>query len=140
MDIEIFKGLWYSEIVMKNRNRFYIFGDNDLRKGLGGQACIRRCFNTQGIRTKKEPSMNEGSFYKDLEYSENILKIERDIQKVKTISKNYIIVFSENGFGNGYAQLKERAPATYAYLCKRLKEEFHFDNVKGSLINEKMVI
>lgn len=135
MNIEVFIGKWYPSIILENPKKFFIFGDNDQRFGKGGQACIRDCFNTQGIRTKKAPFLNDkNAYYKDLEYSDNILKIERDIQKIKTIAKNYTIVFSENGYGNGFAKLEEKAPATYSYLCKRLKEEFKFDNKTGKLI------
>ena len=38
------------------------------------------------------------------------------------------ITFSKEGIGTGKAMLKEKAPACWEYLCKRLKEEFDYDN------------
>ena len=38
------------------------------------------------------------------------------------------IVFPEQGIGSGKAMLKEKAPACWDYLCKRLKEEFNYNN------------
>mgnify|MGYP006999672235 CR=1 FL=1 len=55
--IQVFKGFWSIEDVIKSPNKIFIYGDNDLRTGLGGQAIIRNESNTLGIRTKKFPPL-----------------------------------------------------------------------------------
>ena len=66
--IQVFKGFWSIEDVATNPNKIYIYGDNDERKGLGGQAIIRNEPNTIGIRTKKKPSTEKGAYYTDKEF------------------------------------------------------------------------
>ena len=39
--IQVFKGFWSVDDVIKSPNKIFIYGDNDLRTGLGGQAIIR---------------------------------------------------------------------------------------------------
>ena len=52
--------------VKENPDVLYLFGDNLLRKGLGGQAKeMRGEPNTLGIVSKKYPSNNKDSFYTD---------------------------------------------------------------------------
>ena len=52
-----FKGWWSKEDCNKNPKALFVFGDNDIEKGIGGQAVIRNCTNTIGIPTKKYPSL-----------------------------------------------------------------------------------
>ena len=42
-----------------NPHKFYIFGDNLIHQGCGGQAIIRYCDNAFGIPTKRLPTMDE---------------------------------------------------------------------------------
>jgi hypothetical protein len=115
--IEIFKGNWKINDVKYHQNKIFIFGDNDLRIGKGGQAIIRELNNTIGIRTKKEPNNYKNSFYSDIDYSENILKIKEDILNIKNkISDGYCIVLSNGGYGTGLARLNEKAPKTFLFL------------------------
>ena len=100
--------------------KVYLFGDNDARKGTGkksGQAVIRDELNAHGIRTKKEPKNNKTSFYTDAEYAENIQKIDEDFNR---IPKGATIVIPKDGLGTGNAQLKQKAPKTFAYLENKL--------------------
>ena len=60
--IQVFKGFWSIEDVIKSPNKIFIYGDNDLRTGLGGQAIIRNESNTLGIRTKKKPTHEKDAF------------------------------------------------------------------------------
>ena len=45
------------------------------------------------------------------------------------------LVMPEKGIGTGRAQLKEKAPNTFEFLCNVLKRFFKFDNKKGSFID-----
>lgn len=109
------------EVVTINRNFLFIFGDNDMRCGYGGQAKdMRGERNTHGIRMKKAPSMSRGSFYTDYTEAErtyNKNTIGADLTAMDIKSQQYdAIVFPTKGIGTGMAQLHENAPSTYLWL------------------------
>ena len=111
------------EYIQQNKDKVFVFGDNDLRKGFGGQAKEARGEeNAIGIRTKKAPCNNPGCFYTDEEYEENIKKIDEDVEEIKkAIAEGKDVVFFPK-IGEGFAKLKEKAPKTYEYLQKKLNE------------------
>lgn len=127
----IFKGFWKISDINKMSDYIFLFGDNDLRIGNGGQAIIRGIKNTQGVRTKKAPSNSEDSFYTDIEYKENCKKIEEDFNELyeKIRKENYKgVVISESGLGTGLAELDKRAPKTFLFLEKKIEDLKHLDN------------
>jgi hypothetical protein len=116
----IFKDFISKYDLIKNKDKIFLFGDNDMRYGLGGQAReMRGEPNALGIRTKKAPSLKEGSFYSDDEYNENIKKINEDFLK---IPDNKDIVIPEKGLGTGLAMLDIKAPKTFEYLQNKIME------------------
>lgn len=130
--IEIFEGFWTEETVKQNPDKIFIFGDNDLRVGKGGQAIIRDLPNTFGIRTKKKPNLHPSSFYIDREIDENSNKIREDIIKISEfIEAGKTIVLSSGGYGTGLSKLPETAQKTFDYLSLLLKFNFNFDNQIG---------
>lgn len=133
MKIKIFKGNWNVESVKSDKDKIYVFGDNDARLGKGGQAVIRGLKNSMGIRTKKGPSRKSAAYYKDEELELNKRKIQEDILNIKyrSISENKTIVLSNGGYGTGLANLKEKSPKTFNYLNLMLKSHFGFDNERG---------
>lgn len=112
------------DTIRSNPNVLYLFGDNDIRKGLGGQAKeMRGEPNTIGISTKKLPSNTDSSFKTDNEYDKNIGIIALDILKVLSAihtKKYHTLVIPKMGVG--LAKLPEKAPKTYQYLLDRLKD------------------
>jgi hypothetical protein len=107
------------EMVRNNKNRIFIFGDNLLEKGYGGQAAeVRGEPNAIGIPTKKKPEMTEDSFFTDDEFEANKKAIDEAMNK---IPKNATVVMSMAGLGTGRAQLKEKAPITFGYLEGKLR-------------------
>jgi len=121
----IHKGFWNRTTANENKNFLFIFGDNDAKRGIGGQAVIRNCSNSMGIPTKKFPNNRPGSFYTDKEYALNQEKIDVAILNIMTASKSYdAIILPENGFGNGLAKLHIKAPRTYDYLNRKIYEVF----------------
>lgn len=103
-----------------NKDKIFLFGDNDLRIGFGGQAKqMRGEKNSIGIRTKKAPSMGTDSFYTDDELEENIKKIDEDFLK---IPKDKDIVIPSGGIGTGLAMLNIKAPKTFEYLQNKIKK------------------
>jgi hypothetical protein len=116
--------------VRHNQQYIYVFGDNDRRSGLGGQAKeMRGEPNAIGIRVKKSPSMEDSAFYTDAEYDENVRKITEDLNKLAIIANTKEgIVFPEDGIGTGMALLFRTAPQTFAYLSATLNNIFGITN------------
>ena len=121
--ITYFKGFWDRSDVETNPDWLFIYGDNNIGQGLGGQAIIRGLSNTLGIPTKKYPNNAYKSFYTDLEYSDNIERIQKAISKIIQVEYKYkFIVLPENGLGTGLAQLPTKAPKTYSYLVNAIEK------------------
>lgn len=111
---------WYTrEDIQANPDKIYVFGDNDTRKGNGGQAkACRGEPNTIGIRTKKYPGYgHDYMYYTDEEYANNICKVSEDfIEVTMALAEGKTVVFPKDGFGTGLAELSTRAPRTLAYI------------------------
>lgn len=115
--IEIQKEWYTIEDCLNNPNKLYVFGDNTLRLGNGGQARIRDIPNCFGIATKLSPSVYDNSYFSDkhcdFEYVYN------DIYKLYQIhiQKKYdFIVFPYDGLGTGLSQMPERSPTIYKWM------------------------
>ena len=122
MKVEI-QSRWTLDSVKNNPNKLYIFGDNDVKSGKGGQAIIRDLSNAIGIPTKKYPNYKNTSYYTDDELEENKKKIDIAIKAVIEESKKEqydTIVFPKDGFGTGLAKLPTKAPKTFEYLNERV--------------------
>ncbi|BCS83105.1 hypothetical protein QLL95_gp1018 [Cotonvirus japonicus] len=120
--IIIFKGFWNVEDVEINPKALFLYGDNNVKIGKGGQAIIRDLPNTFGIPTKKYPSNHSSSFYTDKEFQQNAENITNAINSIIMLSNKYdYVVLPENGFGTGLSELPQRAPKTYKYLSDQIK-------------------
>lgn len=132
-NVEIFNGNWTLSDIKSSPKKIFVFGDNNLRYGKGGQAIIRDLSNTIGLRTKKAPNNQLSSFYSDLDLEENKKNIIEDILTIKDLQlKGNVVVFSNGGYGTGLSKLKEHAPKTFEYLCDCLKSFFNYDNESGN--------
>lgn len=98
----------------------YVFGDNEERWGLGGQAReMRGEPNAIGVATLKAP----GHFWSDENLAENCAIIDADLTPLAfAIDRGEIIVFPADGIGTGLARLPTMAPKTFAHLTERLRE------------------
>ena len=110
---------WYTvKDVKANPNKLYVFGDNLERKGLGGQAIIRKEPNSYGIATKLKPYSSEDSYMRDIELHKE--DIEFDISNLEQLikaNKQYeYLVFPKDGLGTGLAKLDEKAPRLFLHL------------------------
>lgn len=101
----------------------YLFGDNLVRKGFGGQAKeMRGEPNAIGIATKRTPSNNPGEFFSDDTFDENVAAIEKDlIPAFDHVRSGGILIIPADGLGTGLSELPQRAPRTNAYLEEQLK-------------------
>ncbi len=127
MIVEIWKGYWTSQDVQKKNDYIFIYGDNDVKVGKGGQAIIRYEPNAMGIPTKKFPGYNLKAYYTDSELDANKAKIDNAINNIvyrlKSKKVQYKgIVLPEDGLGTGLADLENKAPETFKYLNKKINE------------------
>lgn len=106
------------DFVQQNKDKIFVFGDNNEGVGFGGQAKeMRGEPNTIGIPTKKSPL----EFYSDIEYEENKNNINKAVNKIiNELKKGKTIVFPKDGIGTGLAKLSEVAPKTNSFLTKTL--------------------
>ena len=104
--------------VKENPDVLYLFGDNLLRKGLGGQAKeMRGEPNTLGIVSKKYPSNNSSSFYTDEDFYSWLEVFSSDIKNLAesvNSGKYRAIVIPQ--IGVGLADLPNKAPRIWNYL------------------------
>jgi hypothetical protein len=128
--ITIFTTFWFRQDCEQYPKLLFVFGDNDIKKGKGGQAIIRDCKNSIGIPTKKFPNRKETSFYTDEEYEKNCQKIISSLENIiKVFSKGEYdkLVLPKDGFGTGLAKLDIKAPKTLQFLDRLLYEVFGVD-------------
>ena len=115
---------WITRAVVRDHpDRIFVFGDNLVGRGFGGQAAAMRGEpNVIGIPTKRLPSNSENAFFTDAEFEQNIAAIDQAFERLSVIclTTDQVIVIPANGIGTGRAQLESRAPLTFAYLQKRL--------------------
>lgn len=112
------------EDVAMNTKATYVFGDNDVRQGFGGQAAAMRGFpNSIGVRTKKYPSIAWDSFYNDAEYDDNVAKMDEDLDQVRDILwQGRLVIMPMDGLGTGLSDLANYAPKTAKWLNEALEE------------------
>jgi len=105
-----------------NPDVLYLFGDNLLRVGLGGQAKeMRGEPNAVGVATKRSPGMSTGDFFSDADYWAIRKQIDTDLAPAfEHLVDGGVVVIPEDGLGTGLSQLPERAPKVNRYLTDRL--------------------
>jgi hypothetical protein len=122
MTILIYQKFINREDCWLNPHLLYIFGDNELRRGYGGQAkAMRGEPNAHGIATLRQPH----DPWTDDQFEHNKAVIDKDVEKLIARIPQYMgIVFPADGVGTGLSRLDVEAPETYAYLSKRLSDAF----------------
>jgi hypothetical protein len=101
------------KFVRDHPEKIFIFGDNCLGRGFGGQAGeLRGEPNSYGIPTKKYPSMKADAFFTDDEFEDNVKIIDEAFARIPIDGREIVIL----PLGTGLAQLPQRAPKTYEYL------------------------
>ena len=108
-----------------NPDKIYVFGDNLIHKGKGGQAITCDCPNAIGIPTKRLPSMDSDSFFND-EFDE-YEAVKSAIEKLiilKHTRQDTTFVFPEDGLGTGLAKMNIKSPKLFKYMNKLLNAYF----------------
>lgn len=105
-----------------NRDYLYLFGDNEERRGLGGQAeQMRGEPNAHGIRTKKAPSMEAWALWTDEDYDRVVELIREDFEKpYRWITAGKVIVIPAVRFGTQRADLHINAPRVLAFINEKV--------------------
>ena len=107
--------------VRANPHKIFLFGDNLLRIGYGGQArAMRGAPNAIGIPTKKKPTNQADAFFTDIEFDQNKEAIDKAFGRLFGLEEGYVIVIPAAGLGTGLAALPSKAPQTYQYLKRKI--------------------
>lgn len=106
-----------------NRDWLYIFGDNEQRKGLGGQAAeMRGEPNAHGIRTKRAPSTESWAYWTDSDFARAVAMLREDFDKpYRYLSAGKVVVFPSAKIGTERAKLEERAPKIFSFIMKKIE-------------------
>lgn len=107
-----------------NPEILYLFGDNKLRTGMGGQAKEMRYEpNAVGVATKLSPTSGSNAYFSDDDFEGNCESIDADLDRAfKFIEEGGTVVIPTDGLGTGLSELPQRAPQTNAYLVSRLED------------------
>jgi hypothetical protein len=109
--------------LQNNPNVMYLFGDNMVRKGFGGQAKeMRGEPNAVGIPTKINPGMNEFDYFSDDMFAsvKNVLD-SSFLPVIRHLQGGGMVVIPADGLGTGLSEMPARCPKCYDYLCAFLK-------------------
>ena len=108
--------------LQRNPQIKYLFGDNLLRKGLGGQArAMRGEPNAIGVATKRAPGRRAADYFSDAAYEELVEIIDLDLAPAKLhIALDGILIIPTDGLGTGLSELPQRAPRLARYIDDQL--------------------
>ena len=107
--------------VRANPDKIFLFGDNLLGRGYGGQArAMRGEPNAIGIPTKKKPTNQSDAFFSDVEFKQNKAAIDRAFARLDFYGIGTEVVIPTAGLGTGLANLPDMAPRTLEYLERKL--------------------
>jgi hypothetical protein len=139
MNVLVTSTYYTPELLRENPTYLFVFGDNIMREGNGGQAVIRDEPNAFGIITKRLPSQYPDSYFSDDQVLENSNLIATDILDlyctINDPSYGYThVVFPFAGIGTGLANMPNKCPLTYQQLHYYLRILFKFDNTTGRLL------
>lgn len=102
----------------------YLFGDNEKRRGFGGQAATCRGEpNAVGIATKRWPGHTMGAYWNNADFDRVKPIIDADFAPAFEHAKaGGTLVCAADGLGTGAAQLPQRAPRIFRYIEDKLAE------------------
>lgn len=123
----LFSG-WYSPALCQlHPDKVFVFGDNAMRFGKGGQAIIRDEPNVHGIATKRKPSMGVDSFFTE-ENAKDLDVVLNDLRRLWFRLKNGETIVvpvtpdSQPSLGLERAELNLRAPSLYKTIQTHIRE------------------
>ena len=107
-----------------NPGMLFVFGDNEARRGRGGQAgACRGEPNSVGIATKRAPSTSESSMWSDADFDRCSAIIDADMAPLFAHARaGGTVIFPKAGVGTGLSQLPKRAPRLMEHIRQRVRE------------------
>jgi nucleoid DNA-binding protein len=116
----------YRKDLRANPRRLFVFGDNMVRQGYGGQAAAMRGEpNAIGVPTKWRPDIDLGDFFEDgdLNNSEVKAAIDDAFDAIRNaLAEGRDVVIPTDGLGTGLAELPQRAPKIHAYIESKINQ------------------
>ena len=108
----IFQDRILSDDLHAHPDRLFLFGDNELRRGRGGQAAACRGHtNAVGVATKRAPDRQDSAYWTDADYDRITAIIDHDLAAAfDHIRLGGTVVCPSAGLGTGRAELPSRAP------------------------------
>ena len=96
----------------------HVFGDNERRFGLGGQAReMRGEPNAVGVATLQAP----GVFWSEADADRQCAVIDADMAPLfQAMRDGKVVVFPIDGIGTGLADLANKSPTTFAHLQRQV--------------------
>ncbi len=118
----IYQKMIYREDCKRNPLVLYLFGDNERRSGMGGQAAeMRGESNAIGIRTKRAPGREDQDYWSDKQFDRNCVMIEEDLSRVKAhLRRGGTVVIPLDGIGTNRSEMEKRCPKTFHVLRQTL--------------------
>jgi len=109
----------YRADLRANPNVVYVFGDNEVRKGFGGQAAeCRGEPNAVGVATLYAP----GRFWTEANVAHQCAVINADMAPLfDALRHGELVVFPLDGVGTGLADLANQSPTTFAHLQRQVE-------------------
>jgi len=102
--------------IMVDPNSLYVFGDNMIRDGYGGQAhAARNCTNVVGIPTLWAP----GRPFTDADADNPLIQIRIAVgfsEMLCHLGEGRMVYWPKDGVGTGIANLKENAPRVWDFI------------------------
>jgi hypothetical protein len=110
--------------IQTHRDWLFIFGDNEQRRGRGGQAAVcRGHLNALGVATKRSPASSPDAYWSDADFARVTPIIDADLMPAfEHIRRGGTVVCPTAGIGTGLADLPNRAPAIFQYIRSRIIE------------------
>jgi hypothetical protein len=117
----------YSAALLRNHpDEVFVFGDNLVAKGKGGQAIIRDEPNAFGVPTKRLPTRAADAYFSD--HPDEIEAVVRALRELYKLGKSKTLVFPSAGIGTGLAKMKEKSPKAWGKMCAILEVHFGISN------------
>jgi hypothetical protein len=109
--------------LLDNQDTLYVFGDNMVRRGFGGQAReMRGEPNAVGIPTKWAPTMMDSDMFRDADLPKIKPTLDAELDRLRDhLKKGGTVVIPSGGIGTGLANLKVNAPAIFWYINENLR-------------------
>lgn len=128
------EGIWTAntlsvDLLRAHPDKVFVFGDNLLGRGMGGQAVVRHEPNAFGVPTKRAPSMQLNAFFSDCDDERHAVLVA--LRSLYALARKQAVVFPVAGLGTGLAQMPTKSPKIYREMCEVLAEYFGFDQTGG---------